>query len=606
MAGPEHQPYPIYVRELEVLAAFDVTPMMRRVVLTGDQLGAFRHNGYAVEPFRTENADDHVKLVILDAPDSVSAASSPSDAPALTPPAQADGHLDWTREALGRARDYTPRRYDPEQRRLELDFVRHDGGLAAEWAQRVAPGQRVHVAGPRGTTVLPDGIDWYFLVGDETALPAIARRIEELPPDTPVTAVVSVPSASEEQTFAHSTDLHLSWVHRDTAGPDALMTAVRAAPWRDGQVYAWAAGEAGMLRPLRHWFKQDKGVAPGFTDIAGYWRAGQTQQEMGEALHTLHHMTDLGVPYAVRAAVTLDLAEHVADGHRTVAALAKVMDVTPGGLNRLLRVLAHEGLLSLDTETVGLTPFGTVLLEDAAHTRLDRRNGYSRLDDSWPGLSHTLRTGTSAFVYEKGHDFWAELASEERLNRTFDDVLSHWTSLWSPPAVRQLALTDEHVLDIGGGTGALLGRILTAYPRTTGTLLDLPSTAERGRAELAERGLAERVHIAAQSFFEVLPDDADVYLLAQVLHDWPDLESVALLRRVAQAAGERRIALVERISGEDDDEHDALFDLLMHAVFASGERTLDDWTGLARQAGLRLAGTTRLRENLFMIELRAS
>ena len=66
MAGRENKPYPIYVRELEVLEAFDVTPLMRRVVLTGDQLGAFHANGHAVEPFRTENADDHVKLVILD------------------------------------------------------------------------------------------------------------------------------------------------------------------------------------------------------------------------------------------------------------------------------------------------------------------------------------------------------------------------------------------------------------------------------------------------------------------------------------------------------------------------------------------------------------
>ncbi|MBA0050951.1 siderophore-interacting protein [Streptomyces sp. AJS327] len=605
MAGREHRAFPIYIRELEVLEVFDVTPLTRRVVLTGEQLGAFRNNGYAIEPFRTENADDHVKIVITDGP------GVPEGTPPVAPPVQDDGHLDWTREAIGRSRDYTPRRYDPERRRLELDFVRHRGGIAAEWAERVAPGQRVHVAGPRGTTVLPDGIDWYFLVGDETALPAIARRIEELPAGTPVTAVVSVPTASEEQTLDHATDLHLTWVHRDTAGPDGLMDAVRAAPWRDGRVYAWAAGEAGTLRPLRRWFRQDRGVDPGFTDVAGYWRAGQTQEEMGLALHTLRRKTGLGVPHAIRAALTLDLAEHVTDGHRTIAALAEAAEVTQGGLRRLLRVLEQEGFCTLGgkagaAETVELTPFGAVLLEETAHSGLDRRNGYSRLDDAWPGIVHTLRTGTSGFTHVRGHDFWAELATEERLGRTFDEVLGHWTEMWSPRAVEALDLTDEHVMDVGGGTGTLLGRVLTAYPHTSGTLLDLPTTAERGRAELAGRGLAERVRIVGRSFFEALPEDADVYVLAQVLHDWPDAEATAILRRVAAAADDRRVVLFERISGDHDDAQDIVFDLQMHTVFASGERTEADWAELARGAGLRLTGTTRVRENFFMIELRAA
>ncbi|MFD0855580.1 siderophore-interacting protein, partial [Actinomadura adrarensis] len=94
MAGRENKPFPIVIRELEVLEAFDVTPGMRRVVLTGDQLGAFRNNGYDIFPFRTENADDHVKLVILDGTD-------------IAPPGQDDGHLDWSRPALEHARDYT-------------------------------------------------------------------------------------------------------------------------------------------------------------------------------------------------------------------------------------------------------------------------------------------------------------------------------------------------------------------------------------------------------------------------------------------------------------------------------------------------------------------
>jgi NADPH-dependent ferric siderophore reductase len=595
MAGRENKPFPIVIRELEVLEAFDVTPGMRRVVLTGDQLGAFRNNGYDVFPFRTENADDHVKLVILDGTD-------------IAPPGQDDGHLDWSRAALEHARDYTPRRFDAEARRLELDFVRHPGGLASEWAERAEPGDRVHVAGPRGTTVLPPGIDWYFLAGDETALPAIARRIEELPAGTPVTAVVSVPSAQEEQTFEHATDLDITWVHRDTADPDAFMDAVKAAPWRDGQVYAWAAGESGMLRPLRRWLKDDRQVDKGYTDIAGYWRAGRTQDQHAHDMAWLRHTADLSVPYAIRSAITLGLAELIADGSTTLEALAEVTGARPGGIRRLIGLLAFEKLFTVAADgTIGLGPRGYLLLEERVHAMLDRRYGHARLDDAWPGLLHAVQTGRSGFEHVKGHSFWDELASDDHLGETFDQTLAEWSGMWAPKAVEALDLTDQHVVDVGGGTGALLGRVLSAFPKTRGTLVELPTTAARAEVHLAGLGLGDRTTIARQSFFEKLPEGGDVYLLAQVLHDWPDEEAAAILGRVAEAAGRGgRVLLIERLPEDEPHDHDVIFDLKMYAVFGSGERTRDEYAALAARSGLRLESMTRLHDHMHLLELRSA
>ncbi|QFG20202.1 siderophore-interacting protein [Actinomadura sp. WMMB 499] len=595
MAGREHKPYPIVIRRLEVLEAFDVTPGMRRIVLTGDELGAFRNNGHDIFPFRTENADDHVKLVVLDGTD-------------IAPPAQDDGHLDWSREALARARDYTPRRYDAAARRLELDFVRHEGGLAAEWADRVRPGDRVHVAGPRGTTVLPPDIDWYFLAGDETALPAIARRVEELPAGTPVTAVVSVPSASEEQTFEHAADLDITWVHRDTAGPGAFMAAVRAAPWRDGQVYAWAAGEAGMLRPFRRWLKEDRPVDPGHTDISGYWRAGRSQDQHAKQLAELRRTVNLGVPYAVRAAISLGLAEHVSEGRTTVDALAEATGARPGGIRRLVGLLAFERLFTVAADgTVGLGPKGYLLLEEYVHSMLDDRFGHARLDHAWPGLLHAVRTGRSGFEHVKGHSFWDELASEANLGESFDRTLAEWSGDWAPKAVEAMDLTDEHVVDVGGGSGTLLGHVLSAFPGTRGTLVELPTTAARAEAHLADVGVGDRTTIARQSFFEKLPGGGDVYLLAQVLHDWPDEEAVAVLGRAAEAAGSGgRVLVIERLSEGEARDHDAIFDLKMYAVFGSGERTEDEYAALAARAGLRPGAVARLHGAMHMIEMRAA
>ncbi|RII17113.1 NADPH-dependent ferric-chelate reductase [Streptomyces sp. YIM 130001] len=593
MAGRRHQPFPICIRELEVLEVFNVTPLMRRVVLTGEQLGAFRNNGIDVGPFHTDNADDHVKLVI------------PGDDPDFPGmPQQVDGTLDWPAGGLAYARDYTPRYFDAEAGRLELDFVRHSGGLAAGWAEDVTPGERVHVAGPRGTTVLPDGIDWYFLVGDETALPAIARRIEELPPGTPVTAVISVPRASEEQTFRHATDLDITWVHSDRSGPDDLMRAVEAAPWRDGQVYAWAAGEANMLRPLRRWFSATKQVPRDYTDIAGYWRAGQTQMEVSLQRNRIRHMADLGTPYVLRAAVSLDIAELVSEGHRTVEALANATGADVRGLRRLVRLLAHDELGVLtraEDGTLGLGPAGPVLQEPAFHERLDHRGGYSRIDDGWPGLLHALRTGESGFQHVKGRSFWEELGSDDELGRTFDQALSGWTNDWAPPVAKQLDLTDEHVVDVGGGTGVLLAEILEQAPDTRGTLIELPTTAERGVAQFAARGLADRARVVPQSFFEQLPDDGDVYLISQVLHDWPDAESTAILRRAAEAAGAGTVALLERLAKDSDDDHEMIFDLQMYALFGSGERSQAEYTALAAEAGLVPTAAHRIHEDLHLL-----
>ncbi|WP_029136538.1 siderophore-interacting protein [Nakamurella lactea] len=599
MAGRRNKSYPIVIRDLEVIDAYDVTPLMRRVVVGGDQLGHFVNNGHRVEPFRTENADDHVKLVVLGPDDSIEV------------PAQLDGHLDWSREALDRARDYTPRRFDPVGHRLELDFVRHAGGVASEWAVRAQPGDRALVAGPRGTTVLPDDIDWFFLVGDETALPAIARRIEELPAGTPVTAVVSVPSAAEEQTFEHSTDLTITWVHRDVAGPNApmgagLMEAVTAARWRDGTVYAWAAGEAGMLRPLRRWLKGDRAVPPTHIDIAGYWRSGQSQSDAAHLRQRVQALTSLAVPYAVRAAVTLELAEHVADGRTTIPTLAAAAGAHPVGVRKLIRMLTFHQLFELDGDSVRLGASGSVLLDEATHQALDRRSGMARLDDSWPGLLHTIRTGRSGYEEAIGESFWATMAVDRQLGESFDASLSDWSAVWSRGVAGSLELTDETVVDVGGGTGTLIGEVLQTYPQTSGTLVELPSVAERARANLAARGLSDRVGILQQSFFEPLPAGADVYLLAQVLHDWPDPEAVKILRRVADAAGDRRIALVERLAADEDHDHDVMFDLQMYATFGSGERSLDEFAALGDRAGLTVTGTTPIGEDLHLIELRAT
>src|SRR5690606_21980533 len=97
------------------------------------------------------------------------------------------------------ARDYTLRRFDPATGELDLDFVVHDAGPATSWAVQAQPGQSLTMIGPRGAFLIPTSFDWHLLVGDETALPAIGRRLEELPTGSKAIAIVEIANADEEQ-----------------------------------------------------------------------------------------------------------------------------------------------------------------------------------------------------------------------------------------------------------------------------------------------------------------------------------------------------------------------------------------------------------------------
>ncbi|EOM75620.1 Fe-utilization protein [Rhodococcus rhodnii LMG 5362] len=252
---------PIVLRELEVLRTRAVTPRMRRITLGGPQLGAFRANGFDLPAFTTEGADDYVKVFLADGPQA---------GPVL--PEQHDGHLHWPRKPAPTARAYTVRRFDAEQRELDLDFVLHGHGVAGTWARSAAVGDTLHLAGPKIATLPPRGADWWLLAGDDTALPAISRYLEETH-DVPVHAAILVENADEEQPDLPG----VTWVHRKAGTTAAALlaeAAARIAP-RSGTGWMWIAGETDIVRSLRA-VASDLGIPRDLLDASGYWRAPST------------------------------------------------------------------------------------------------------------------------------------------------------------------------------------------------------------------------------------------------------------------------------------------------------------------------------------------
>lgn len=234
-------------RKLQVLRVTDITPKMRRITLHGPDL----------EGFISLGADDHVKLFFPTTPQEAQALES------LTLPAAAE---DGPRPPM---RDYTPRRYDPALGELDIDFVLHGEGPAASWAAQAQPGQFLHIGGPRGSLIVPDMFDSYLLFGDETALPAISRRLEGLAANRSALVVVEVADQAEQQVFSSQAQVDVIWIVR---GEQNLLDVTRRLEMPEGRLYAWVATESALSRKLRRVLLDEFGLEEEFVKAAGYWR----------------------------------------------------------------------------------------------------------------------------------------------------------------------------------------------------------------------------------------------------------------------------------------------------------------------------------------------
>ena len=176
------------------------------------------------------------------------------------------------------ARNYTPRTFDAASATLNIDFALHEHGPATSWALRTRPGDKLEIGGPRKSNVVADDFDWYLLIGDETALPAIGRRVEELRSGVPVTTVVVVETIQERQSFATSAVWTPIWISRQGQGlgDDALIHLVLAdyvLPPGDG--YIWIAAEAGAARSIRTFVSETWDHPKEWTKSSGYWVRGR-------------------------------------------------------------------------------------------------------------------------------------------------------------------------------------------------------------------------------------------------------------------------------------------------------------------------------------------
>jgi NADPH-dependent ferric siderophore reductase len=247
--------HPLQFRHLQVLRSESPTPKMRRIVLGGPQL----------QGFVSAAPDDHFKLFFPN-----------GEGQFVVPTLTAEGLRYPEGQLPSPGRDYTPRHYDAQAGELVVDFVLHGDGPAASWAASAEVGAPLVVAGPRGSFVVADDYDHYVLVGDETALPAIARWLQQMPAHSHAQVFIEIDDAGERQPLHSDAEVQVHWLERNgfaAADSTLLEDSLRDLEPPEGDTFYWIAAESRRARAMRMFIEQHYGVDKDSIRATGYWKA---------------------------------------------------------------------------------------------------------------------------------------------------------------------------------------------------------------------------------------------------------------------------------------------------------------------------------------------
>lgn len=314
------------------------------------------------------------------------------------------------------------------------------------------------------------------------------------------------------------------------------------------------------------------------------------------------------VAQGIAAAAQLGVADALVDGPLRPDELARRVDANPDTLDRLMRALVSEGIFRRTRDgRYALNPLADTLRTDAPVSvgAMARFVGSVQHREHWSHLDDAVRTGEAVIPKLRGQQPFDYIASDPELSAIFNDAMTSISELAIAPVVAAYDFTRfGTVADVGGGHGRLLAAVLTAAPAARGVLYDLPTVVEGAPELLGRYNVAERVEVVPGSFFDGVPPGADAYLLKNIIHDWPDDESIAILRNVrAAAAPGAHLLLIEAVIPDHDREFlGKWIDMEMLVGVAARERKEADYRNLYEQAGFRLTRVVETASPFSVVE----
>lgn len=307
----------------------------------------------------------------------------------------------------------------------------------------------------------------------------------------------------------------------------------------------------------------------------------------------------------IQLAAQLDLGALLASGPRHTLDLATVTGTDPDSLSRLLGALASKEIVVAERDGFwNLTPLGETLRGDAAGSCQQAALywGLPSVRGAWDALEYSIRTGQPGFAHANNRGFFDHMEHNAADGRVFDAFIAH-----PDRSAAHAEAIDwsrfRQVVDVGGGTGAFLQEILARNPNIVGTLLDVPRAVEQAHA--VERGgnLTARFRALAGDFFTSVPAGADAYILSQILHDWPNEASLAILRACRAAMPQHgKMLVIEQLMGEGPDpSFVSRGDVAMLVLLGGRERSRTEFQSLFAAANLALESVTTLPSSFFLL-----
>jgi hypothetical protein len=295
----------------------------------------------------------------------------------------------------------------------------------------------------------------------------------------------------------------------------------------------------------------------------------------------------------IYVAAKLGLADVLHEGPRNADDIAAELNVNAPALRRLLRGLVNRGLVTEEKAgTFSLTALGRYLRADAPGALRDHaiRSGEIQYP-AWGSLLYAVETGQSAFEHAHGSDLFGYLAANPAANNSFNEGMTARAESIVDGIVTAYDFSPISVIvDVGGGAGVLLSRVLELHPASTGILYDTAAVTQEASAYLARRGLSGRAEVIAGDFFATVPR-GDLLVLQNILHDWNNERAALILRqcrKALEAAG--RLLIIEDTLPDKVDAGMPLIeaDLLMLVCHNGQERTLAEYEELLVREGFRL------------------
>lgn len=302
-----------------------------------------------------------------------------------------------------------------------------------------------------------------------------------------------------------------------------------------------------------------------------------------------------------RAFIELSLPDHLHEVPSSLSELAAATQADQATLSRLLRAAAATGLCTASDGGYVLTPAASQLRSGApgaAGWLLMLTSPW--MTRAWERLAEAVRSGKPSFPEVHGQGFWEYVATHPENAGMFDAAMTSGALARAEDLLAALDWSSRHlVVDVGGGQGLLAASLVARVDHLRGLVVD--------RAEVvtspapAAQELASRLDMIAADFFTSVPGGGDVYVLSRILHDWPDEDAVAILRRCREAmdAPDAQLCILEQVAPDDadlneDEQFDlAVKDLNMLVLVGGQERTLGEYTDLLAAADLKISGIHR-------------